>query len=61
MPQPAENRTMSSILASAVIGIVLGLVGVLGLAGFSGQTVPTGQAVPADDAVLGGPEYGSRQ
>lgn len=61
MPQPAENRTMSSILASAVTGVVLGLVGVLGLAGFSGQTVPTGQAVPADDAVLGGPEYGSRQ
>nr|WP_290187144.1 DUF2613 family protein [Corynebacterium glaucum] len=52
---------MSSVLASAVVGVVLGVVGVLGIAAFSGQTtVPTGGAVPADEAVLGGPEYGSR-
>ena len=61
MPQPAENRAVSTLVSSAVVGAVLGLVGVLGLAGFSGQSVPTGQAVPADEAVLGGPEYGSRQ
>ena len=53
--------SVSSVLASAVVGVVLGVVGVLGIAAFSGQTtVPTGGAVPADEAVLGGPEYGSR-
>lgn len=57
----APRRTVSSVLASAVVGVVLGIVGVLGIAAFSGQTtVPTGGAVPADEAVLGGPEYGSR-
>ena len=39
-----------------------GNVGVVGIASFSGQNqVPSGNAVPADEAVLGGPEYGSRQ
>ena len=37
-------------------------IGVIGIATFSGQsTVPAGNAVTADQAVLGGPEYGSRQ
>ncbi|WP_367116466.1 DUF2613 family protein [Corynebacterium glaucum] len=55
------GSSVSSVLASAVVGVVLGVVGVLGIAAFSGQTtVPTGGAVPADEAVLGGPEYGSR-
>ncbi|MCP1387570.1 DUF2613 family protein [Corynebacterium sp. TA-R-1] len=59
---PASGRALSSVLASVVVGVVLGIVGVLGIATFSGQTtVPTGGAVPADQAVLGGPEYGSRQ
>ncbi|MBA4504918.1 DUF2613 family protein [Corynebacterium sanguinis] len=50
------------MLASAVVGIVLGAIGVIGIAAFSGQsTVPAGNAVTADQAVLGGPEYGSRQ
>ncbi|QYH19131.1 DUF2613 domain-containing protein [Corynebacterium aquatimens] len=58
----AGGRALSSVLASVVMGVVLGIVGVLGIAAFSGQTtVPTGGAVPADQAVLGGPEYGSRQ
>lgn len=56
-----SHKVGSSVLASAVVGVVLGIVGVLGVAGFSGQTtVPTGGAVPADEAVLGVPEYGSR-
>lgn len=60
--EPAGGRTAASLLASAVVGVVLGITGVLGIAAFSGQTtVPQGGAVPADDAVLGGPEYGSRQ
>lgn len=55
------RRTVGPVIASAVVGIALGVVGVLGIAGFSGQsTVPQGNAVPADQAVLGGPEYGSR-
>lgn len=56
------RRTLGPVLASAVTGGVLGIVAVVGIAGFSGQNrVPTGNAVPADQAVLGGPEYGSRQ
>ncbi|WIM67489.1 DUF2613 domain-containing protein [Corynebacterium breve] len=55
------RRAAGPVLASAVVGIALGVVGVLGIAAFSGQsTVPHGNAVPADQAVLGGPEYGSR-
>ncbi|MEX3504351.1 DUF2613 domain-containing protein [Corynebacterium sp. LK2510] len=60
--QPPAQRAYSPLLASIVVGIVLGAAGVIGIASFSGQsTVPTGNAVPADQAVLGGPEYGSRQ
>lgn len=59
---PAGGRTVTSLLASTVAGVVLGLAGVLGIAAFSGQTtVPQGGAIPADQAVLGGPEYGSRK
>ncbi|MCT1414463.1 DUF2613 domain-containing protein [Corynebacterium sanguinis] len=58
----APRRAATSVLASAVVGIVLGAIGVIGIATFSGQsTVPAGNAVTADQAVLGGPEYGSRQ
>ncbi|WJY68921.1 DUF2613 domain-containing protein [Corynebacterium auris] len=56
------RRTLSPLVASVVVGVMLGAVGVIGIASFSGQsTVPTGNAVPAEQAVLGGPEYGSRQ
>ncbi|STC68994.1 DUF2613 domain-containing protein [Corynebacterium pilosum] len=55
------RRTAGPVIASAVVGVALGVVGVLGIASFSGQsTVPEGNAVPADQAVLGVPEYGSR-
>ena len=61
-PRTGARRAASSVLASTVVGVVLGIVGVLGIAAFSGQaTVPQGGAVPADEAVLGGPEYGSRE
>lgn len=57
-----SRRTLGPVLASSVTGLVLGVVGVVGIASFSGQNqVPSGNAVPADEAVLGGPEYGSRQ
>lgn len=60
--QPWSRRTLGPVLASSVTGVVLGVVGVVGIASFSGQNqVPSGNAVPADEAVLGGPEYGSRQ
>lgn len=56
------RRTFGPVLASSVTGIVLGVVSVVGIASFSGQNqVPSGNAVSADEAVLGGPEYGSRQ
>lgn len=56
------RRSIGPVLASTVTGVVLGIVGVIGIATFSGQNqVPVGNAVPADQAVLGGPEYGSRQ
>lgn len=61
-PRTGARRAASSVLASTVVGVVLGIVGVLGIAAFSGQaTVPQGGAVPADEAVFGGPEYGSRE
>ncbi|WP_342318551.1 DUF2613 domain-containing protein [Corynebacterium mayonis] len=61
-PQHLPQRALSPLVASIVVGIVLGAVGVIGIASFSGQsTVPAGNAVPAHEAVLGGPEYGSRQ
>lgn len=57
-----NRRTLGPVIASAVVGIALGIVGVLGISMFSGQnTVPQSNAVPAEDAVFGGPEYGSRQ
>ena len=60
--EPVQRRALTPVLASAVMGIVLGIVGVIGLAAFSNQsTVPSGNAVTADQAVLGGPEYGSRR
>ncbi len=60
--QSMPRRSLGPVLASSVTGIVLGVVGVIGIASFSGQNqVPSGNAIPADEAVLGGPEYGSRQ
>ncbi|QPK78987.1 DUF2613 domain-containing protein [Corynebacterium lizhenjunii] len=65
-PQRADSarlskRSLSPALGSAVVGIALGVVAVVGIAQFSGHnTVPPSQAVSADDALLGGPEYGSR-
>jgi hypothetical protein len=57
-----NRRTLGPVVASAVVGVALGVVGVLGVALFSGQnTVPQGNAVPAEQAVLGSPEYGTRQ
>ncbi|SMG20471.1 Protein of unknown function [Corynebacterium pollutisoli] len=56
-----DRRSVSSVIASAVVGVALGVVSVIGIASFSGQdTVPQGNAVPADEALLGGPEYGTR-
>lgn len=60
---PAGSVSAASpVVASTVVGVVLGAVGIVGVASFSGQsTVPEGTAVTADEAVLGGPEYGSRK
>ena len=62
LPASLARRATAPVLASTVVGVVLGVVGVLGIAAVSGQsTVPEGSAVSADEAVLGGPEYGSRK
>ncbi|WP_047260319.1 DUF2613 domain-containing protein [Corynebacterium uterequi] len=56
------RRTLGPVVASAVVGVALGVVGVIGITVFSGQdTVPQGNAVPADQALMGSPEYGTRQ
>lgn len=55
------KRSLGPALGSAVVGIALGTVAVIGIAQFSSaDAVPSGSAVPADQAVVGGPEYGSR-
>lgn len=57
-----NRRTIGPAIASAAIGIALGAVAVAGVSIISGQdSVPQSNAVTADDALLGGPEYGSRQ
>lgn len=59
--ESVNRRALGSAVASTVVGVALGVVSVIGIASFSGQdTVPQGNAVPADDALLGGPEYGTR-
>lgn len=57
-----NRRTLGPTVASAVVGVALGVVAVLGVSAFSGQdAIPQGNAVPAGQALLGGPEYGSRE
>ncbi|ALC06908.1 putative membrane protein [Corynebacterium deserti GIMN1.010] len=57
-----NRRTLGPAIASAVVGVAVGVVAVAGVSMISGQdTVPTGNAVTADNALLGGPEYGSRE
>ncbi len=53
------KRSIGPAVGSAVVGVALGVVAVVGVAQFSGAT-PV-ESVPASDAVLGGPEYGSRR
>lgn len=56
-----NKRSLGPALGSAVVGVALGVVAVVGISQFSGQnTIPASNAVPADQALLGGPEYGTR-
>lgn len=56
-----NKRTLGPAVGSAVVGIALGVITIVGVAQFSSaNTVPEGNAVSAGDAVMGGPEYGSR-
>lgn len=55
------KRTIGPALGSAVVGLALGVVAVIGISQFSGQnTVASSNAVTADNALLGAPEYGTR-
>ncbi|MDO5033188.1 DUF2613 domain-containing protein [Corynebacterium sp.] len=56
-----NKRTLGPAVGSAVVGIALGVVTIVGIAQFShADSVPANGAVSASDAVMGGPEYGSR-
>lgn len=55
------RRTLGPTLASAVIGMALGIVAVIGVNVLQDSSdTATGSTVPADEALLGDPEYGSR-
>lgn len=55
------KRSLGPAIGSAVVGIAVGTLAVVGIAQFThSDTVPAGNAVPADQAIVGGPEYGSR-
>ncbi|MFI5505642.1 putative secreted protein [Corynebacterium kutscheri] len=55
------KRSIGPALASAAVGIALGIVAVVGVNQLSdNNTVPASSAVNADEARLGDPEYGSR-
>ena len=57
-----NKRTLGPALGSAVVGVALGVVTILGIAQFSqADAVPNDNSVKASDAVMGGPEYGSRE
>lgn len=56
-----RRRIAGSALASIVVGVAFGVATVVGISAFTGQdTVPRNASVNADEALLGGPEYGSR-
>ncbi|QGU01140.1 hypothetical protein CKALI_01200 [Corynebacterium kalinowskii] len=56
------RRSIGPALASAVVGLVVGVAAVIGVATVSNQdSLPAGPVANADTALLGGPEYGSRQ
>ncbi|MDU0479119.1 DUF2613 family protein [Staphylococcus chromogenes] len=56
------RRTVGPALASAVVGIAVGVAAVVGVASISNQdSLPASHAADSDAALLGGAEYGSRQ
>ncbi|GJJ34778.1 hypothetical protein CULCOIPH002_22020 [Corynebacterium ulcerans] len=54
-----NRRTLGPTIASAVIGIAVGIVAVIGVSLV--DSGPANGAANADSSVLGDPEYGSRQ
>ncbi len=56
-----NRRTLGPAIASGVVGIALGVVAVVGVSVFSSaNSLPDSGAKDVDAAVLGDPEYGSR-
>ena len=56
-----NKRPLGPAVGSTVVGIALGVITIIGIAQFSNaDAVPSDGAVSASDAVMGGPEYGSR-
>lgn len=56
-----NRRTLGPVVASAVVGVALGIIAILGIALFTNtDSVPQSEAVNAENALLGGPEYGAR-
>ncbi|MDO5076746.1 DUF2613 domain-containing protein [Corynebacterium sp.] len=60
--QSLTRRSLGPALASAVIGVVLGVAAIAGIAELSQpNAVPLQQGESIKDPLLGGPEYGSRK
>jgi len=56
-----NRRTLGPAIASAVVGVTLGIVAVVGVSIFTtAHSLPESGAVGIDRPVLGDPEYGSR-
>ncbi|CAB0977098.1 hypothetical protein FRC0474_02367 [Corynebacterium diphtheriae] len=53
-----NRRTLGPAIASAVLGIALGVVAVIGASMVDSS--PQGTHISSNDALLGDPEYGSR-
>lgn len=56
-----NRRSLGPVVASAAVGIALGIVAVIGANVFSDRdTLPASGAVTVDSSLLGDPQYGSR-
>ncbi|MGS2664368.1 DUF2613 domain-containing protein [Corynebacterium glucuronolyticum] len=60
--QSLTRRTAGPAVASAVVGLVAGVAAVIGVVSLTSEDGSTVEhTVNTDDAVLGNPDYGSRE
>lgn len=56
-----QRRTLGPAIVSALVGALLGAAAIFGLTHVASQSeLPAANAIQPDDALLGGPEYGTR-